>query len=107
MVFRIFVNLSDEEKKIYLDRLEEELDMYSKMGFSSYPLVLQEIIDEAKSRGIMIGPGRGCLLAGTKVLIKRDGKIFFSHIEDVVVGDLVLDRTITDGSLFIIQLGIL
>ena len=81
--------LSEKDKKIYLDRLEEELEMYSKMGFSSYPLVLQEILDEAKAKGIMIGPGRGCLLEGTKVLINRDNSIYYCPIEFVRVGDMV------------------
>lgn len=81
--------LSDEQKALYLDRLEEELDMYSKMGFSSYPLVLQEILDEAKAKGIMIGPGRGCLFEGTKVLINRSGSIYYCPIEFVKVGDMV------------------
>lgn len=81
--------LSDEQKALYLDRLEEELNMYSKMGFSSYPLVLQEILDEAKAKGIMIGPGRGCLFEGTKVLINRSGSIYYCPIEFVKVGDMV------------------
>lgn len=81
--------LSDNEKRVYMDRLEEELDMYSKMGFSSYPLVLQEILDEAKARGIMIGPGRGCLFEGTKVLVNQGGNIHYLPIELVKVGDLV------------------
>lgn len=63
------VNLSDEDKKIYLDRIEEELITYEKMGFSSYPLVLSEILDEARAKGIMIGAGRGCFSPDTKVLV--------------------------------------
>lgn len=81
--------LSERDKEIYLARLEEELDMYSKMGFSSYPLVLQEILDEAKAKGIMIGPGRGCLFEGTKVLVKRGDNVYYCPIELVNVGDLV------------------
>lgn len=52
-------DFDNDRKKEYLDRINEELEMYQKMGFSTYPLVLQEILDEAKSRGIMVGPGRG------------------------------------------------
>ena len=66
------VNLNDEDKKIYLDRLEEELITYEKMGFSSYPLVLSEILDEAKAKGIMIGPGRGCCKSNTLVFVKYE-----------------------------------
>lgn len=52
-------DFSEEKKKEYMDRLIDELDIYDKMGFSSYPLVLQDIIDYAKNRDIMVGPGRG------------------------------------------------
>ena len=50
---------SEEDKNIYKDRLIEELTIYDKMDFSSYPLVLEEIINHANSKGILTGPGRG------------------------------------------------
>jgi len=49
----------EEKKKEYLDRLELELSIYDKMDFSSYPLVLEDIIDYCKSNDIWTGPGRG------------------------------------------------
>ena len=52
-------DFEDDKKKLYKDRLEEELSLYEKMGFSSYPLVLQDIIEYAKNNDIMTGPGRG------------------------------------------------
>ena len=52
-------DFSEEDKKIYKDRLIEELTIYDKMDFSSYPLVLEEIINHANSKGILTGPGRG------------------------------------------------
>lgn len=45
--------------KEYDDRVDFELDTIKDMDFSSYFIILKDIIDYAKSKGIMIGPGRG------------------------------------------------
>lgn len=41
------------------DRLAYELAMIEKMGFADYFLIVQDFINWAKSRGIVVGPGRG------------------------------------------------
>jgi DNA polymerase-3 subunit alpha len=41
------------------DRLEYELGVISHMGFSDYFLVVWDLIDHARSKGIRVGPGRG------------------------------------------------
>ncbi len=41
------------------DRLEYELDIISKMNFSGYFLIVQDFINFARSKGILVGPGRG------------------------------------------------
>ena len=43
----------------YSERLEYELGVITKMGFSDYFLIVSGIIQAAKSRNIPIGPGRG------------------------------------------------
>ncbi len=43
----------------YLERLEYEMDMIRKMGFTDYFLIVSDFISYAKSRGIPVGPGRG------------------------------------------------
>jgi len=43
----------------YRERLDMELDMIKKMGFSSYFLIVWDFINYAKSRNIPVGPGRG------------------------------------------------
>jgi len=48
-------HLSDEVK----DRLDYELDVISKMGFSAYFLVVADLINFASKKGIRVGPGRG------------------------------------------------
>jgi DNA polymerase-3 subunit alpha len=43
----------------YKERLEYELKMLQKMGFSTYFLVVWDYIKYARDRGIPVGPGRG------------------------------------------------
>jgi DNA polymerase-3 subunit alpha len=43
----------------YKERLEYELKMIEKMGFSTYFLVVWDYIDYARRQGIPVGPGRG------------------------------------------------
>lgn len=49
------------------ERLAHELDVIGRMGFAGYFLVVKDIIDFARSRGIPVGPGRGSA-AGSLVL---------------------------------------
>ncbi|MFQ3574727.1 MAG: DNA polymerase III subunit alpha, partial [Thermodesulfovibrionales bacterium] len=43
----------------YVERLNTEMEMIVKMGFSAYFLIVWDFISFAKSRGIPVGPGRG------------------------------------------------
>ena len=45
--------------KVRLDRLEFELSVIEKMGYSSYFLIVWDFIRYAKENGIAVGPGRG------------------------------------------------
>jgi len=49
------------------ERLAFELDVIARMGFPGYFLVVKDIVDFARSRGIPVGPGRGSA-AGCLVL---------------------------------------
>ncbi|UPA22584.1 DNA polymerase III subunit alpha [Candidatus Peribacteria bacterium] len=40
-------------------RLEYELKIIKQVGFSGYFLIVQDFVNEAKRRGITVGPGRG------------------------------------------------
>lgn len=40
-------------------RLQNELDLIKKAGFSEYFLILQDLVYAAKELGVMVGPGRG------------------------------------------------
>lgn len=47
----------DEEK--YLKRLNYELKVIADMGFPGYFLIVRDIIEGARKKGILVGPGRG------------------------------------------------
>src|SRR5690606_2880214 len=55
----VYDDLSDEERKVYEDRLEFEIDVITRMGFPGYFLIVADFIKWAKARGIPVGPGRG------------------------------------------------
>jgi len=46
-------------RETYLERLEYELGVIEKMGFSGYFLIVADFIQWAKQQGIPVGPGRG------------------------------------------------
>ncbi len=48
-----------ERQADYRSRLENEIEIIQKMGFSGYFLVVADFINYAKSNGIPVGPGRG------------------------------------------------
>jgi len=47
------------DKDVYFKRLELEVGVIQKMGFSGYFLIVQDFINWAKQHGIPVGPGRG------------------------------------------------
>ncbi len=42
-----------------LERLDYELSVIGKTGYASYFLIVSDFVNEAKRRGILVGPGRG------------------------------------------------
>jgi len=43
----------------YLERLEYELSVIERMGYPGYFLIVADVVEFARSRGIPVGPGRG------------------------------------------------
>jgi DNA polymerase-3 subunit alpha len=54
-----YPNLTEEERKVYFDRLEFEINVIVNMGFPGYFLIVADFIKWAKDQGIPVGPGRG------------------------------------------------
>ena len=59
MLKRLECESINEVSEEYKERLEYELDMLVKMGFSSYFLVVWDYIKYARDNKIPVGPGRG------------------------------------------------
>ena len=51
--------LNNNISKEYIDRLNYEISVIDKLGFSNYFLVVYDFIRYAKKKGILVGPGRG------------------------------------------------
>lgn len=49
----------NEQKKVYEDRLDFELNVINNMGFPGYFLIVADFIQWGKNNGIPVGPGRG------------------------------------------------
>lgn len=72
----------------YEARLEEELEVITSKNFSTYFLIVEDMISWAKSQGILVGPGRGsaagslvCYTLGiTEVDPIKFGLLFFRFI---------------------------
>ncbi len=50
---------SEDRREVYRKRLDYELSIIEKMGFSGYFLIVADFIQWAKEHGIPVGPGRG------------------------------------------------
>jgi DNA polymerase-3 subunit alpha len=48
-----------ERLKDYSERLRYELSVLKRMGFSGYFLLVEDLVQWAKTNGVMVGPGRG------------------------------------------------
>ena len=53
------ISFEAHPKTEYLERIEYELSVIDKMGYSEYFLIVQDYVMFAKNNGISVGPGRG------------------------------------------------
>lgn len=84
-----------------IDRLEYELSVIKKTGFSTYFLIVQDFVNWAKSHDIVVGPGRGSaagsivsyLLNITNIDPLKYGLLFerFLNPERISMPDIDLD----------------
>lgn len=64
---RGFKELISNPTDEYRERIKYELDVISKMGFSTYFLIVADFLNWARNNNIPTGPGRGCLTGDTPV----------------------------------------
>ena len=91
-----FKSLSREEIKIRLKRIKDELKILEGNDFSSYMLIVSDFIKWAKTQGILVGCGRGCL-SGENLVLTENG---FKRLDNVKIGDYVYTN---DGNLKIVE----
>ncbi len=53
------LGIGENRRLQYYERLTKELNVIKKTGFSGYFLIVSDFIEEAKRKGIPVGPGRG------------------------------------------------
>jgi DNA polymerase-3 subunit alpha len=75
----------------YRERLDHELRIIKKMGFSNYLLIVQEFIDAAREMKVPVGPGRGSA-AGSLVA----WALSITQI-DPIKYDLIFERFLNAG----------
>lgn len=98
---RGYDKLTVTEQNEWNKRLQYELEMIDKMGFSGYFLIVADLVQWAKTHNVMVGPGRGsaggsivCYLIGIVELDPiKYGLIFerFLNPERVSMPDIDLD----------------
>ncbi|MCP4410104.1 MAG: DNA polymerase III subunit alpha, partial [Gammaproteobacteria bacterium] len=49
----------EQKRRPYLERLEIEIDVITRMGFPGYFLIVADFIQWARENGVPVGPGRG------------------------------------------------
>lgn len=76
---------------VYRERLNTELKVIKKMGFSDYLLIVQEFLDGARSQNVEVGPGRGSA-AGSLVAYALD----ITKVDPIKYG-LLFERFLNPG----------
>ena len=78
---------SESKKKEYQDRLDYELDLIEELSFTDYFLLIWDVCNFCREKGILLGHGRGCLHPYSKIRTKSGLK----YIKDIQKGDVVLN----------------
>jgi DNA polymerase-3 subunit alpha len=74
----------------YQARLKKELEVMMRKGFSSYILILEDMIKHVLQQGHTVGPGRGCFTGDSLV---KMGDNTYKEIKDVEPGEYVISGT--------------
>jgi len=77
--------------KSYQDRLQHELSVIKKMGFSDYMLIVAQFMNGARDYGVMHGPGRGSAAGSLIAYALKITEV------DPIQYDLVFERFLNIG----------
>jgi len=81
-----FGHLKGEDKKKYIQRMMDEIKVLEMHNFCSYMLIVSDFIKFAKSKNILVGPGRGSV-GGSLV-----GNLLGIHAVDPLEYGLLFER---------------
>ncbi|NLZ74390.1 DNA polymerase III subunit alpha [Candidatus Falkowbacteria bacterium] len=100
-ISRRYPEASEEELKAVRERLEYELGVIAKMGWSDYFLIVADFVNWSRENKIVVGPGRGsaagsivCYLTGITGLDPLEYDLLFERFlnpERVSMPDIDLD----------------
>jgi DNA polymerase-3 subunit alpha len=76
---------------VVIERIEYELSVIEGMGFASYFLIVWDLINHARERGIRVGPGRGSAAASAVAYSLR-----ITDLDPIKYG-LVFERMLNPG----------
>lgn len=83
------IKINKQKRKIYLDRLNYELNVIEQMDFPSYFLIVADYINYAdKIENMGVGPGRGCFTNNNEVKLFNGDLVNITkvNINDIVIG---------------------
>ena len=95
------LKIMDEKKDEYISRIKTEMEAIGKLGFSDYFLIIWDLVKWSKSKGILVGPGRGSaagslisfILNITEIDPIKYGLLFerFLNVDRVSMPDIDID----------------
>lgn len=97
-VNRYIDQLNDEQKQVYIDRYNYEMESIDEMGFIGYYLLVYDYANKIKRRGIARGSGGGSLIAYLINIVDIDPiehGLYFERFIDVGALELLRNGTIT------------
>lgn len=88
---KLFLKFGKMPPDIYRERIDHELSIIKKMGFSDYLLIVSDFLEGARNQNVYVGPGRGSA-AGSLVAYALD----ITKI-DPIKYDLLFERFLNYG----------
>tara|TARA_R110001599_G_scaffold129880_1_gene304624 strand:- start:1812 stop:3059 length:1248 start_codon:yes stop_codon:yes gene_type:complete len=85
-------SLSDEQIKIYRDRLTEEFKLIESKGFIRYFLIVWELIEWCRNNGVAVGTGRGSV-AGSLIAYVTG----ITRLADPIKHGLLFERFLSES----------
>lgn len=83
-----------EKIKEYKDRLDTELQVIKDKGYEDYFLIYQDLTKATNAAGYRVGPGRGCFIPNSQVIMSNGNKL---QIDKIKIGDKVKNYFCVDS----------